>query len=68
MPKPYNMNRDFIQCPIGIPVILTDEYINMYLGTVEKRDGQLVRGKCIDGDAELFYRNKIIGWERYNPQ
>lgn len=61
------MNTDWTKCPLDKLVILTDEYGNMYLGTITKRNGQLVRGECSHGDAELFYRNKLIGWEKYNP-
>lgn len=62
-----NINTKLDKCPLDTLVILTDEYNNMYLGTITKTKGQLTRGKCIHGDVELFYRNKIIGWERYNP-
>ena len=67
MPKPYNINKNLEECPLDILIILTDEYNNMYLGTITKERGRLTRGECIHGDAELFYRNKIVGWEPYCP-
>lgn len=68
MHKPYNMNKNLEECPLDTFVILTDEYNNMYIGTVtKKKNGQLTRGECIDGNAELFYRNKIVGWKSYYP-
>lgn len=67
MPKPYNINHSFDECPLDVIVILTDEYNNMYLGTITKVNGELRRGECIDGDSELFYRNRLVGWEKYNP-
>lgn len=68
MPKPYNTNTNLEECPLDELVILTDEYNNMYLGTITKSRGQLTKGECIDGDAESFYRNKIVGWETYCPR
>lgn len=67
MSKPYNMNKNLEECPLDTLVILTDEYNNMYLGTITKERGRLTRGECINGDAERFYRNKIVGLEKYNP-
>ena len=67
MSKPYNMNKNLEECPLDTLVILSDEHNNMYLGTITKERGQLTRGECIHGDAELFYRNKIVGWEPYCP-
>ena len=67
MDKPYNMNTNLEDCPLNTLVILTDEYNNMYLGTITKGRGRLTRGECINVDAELFYRNKIVGWEPYCP-
>lgn len=62
------INTSLDECPLDTLVVLTDEYNNMYLGTITaKSNGQLTRGECIDGDAELFYRNKIVGWEPYHP-
>lgn len=67
MSKPYNMNKNLEECPLDILVIFTDEYNKMYLGTITKERGRLARGECIHRDAELFYRNKIVGWEPYCP-
>lgn len=61
------METNFEKCTLDKIVILTDEYENMYLGTITMARGKLVRGECVHGDPELFYRNKIIGWELYNP-
>lgn len=62
------INTSLDECPLDTLVVLTDEYNNMYLGTITaKSNGQLTRGECIDGDAELFYKNKIVGWEPYHP-
>ena len=67
MDKPYNMNKNLEECPLDTLVILTDEYNNMYLGTITKANGRLTRGECIHGDVELFNRIKIVGWEPYRP-
>lgn len=59
--------KNLNECPLDTLIILIDEFYNMYLGTLTQSNGRLTRGECIHGDAELFYRNKIIGWEKYNP-
>lgn len=58
-------NPDMEKCPLDTPVVLIDEYSNAYLGTITKTYGRLVRGECLYGNAELFYRNKIVAWEPY---
>lgn len=62
-------NYDFEKIPLNIPVKLlsSDDCFLLpqmeYVGTVENNGSNLVRGKCIIGDHEYFYRSAIIAWK-----
>ena len=62
------MHHDLNTCPLDTAVVLADEYYNLYVGTLTMNGTRLTRGECIHGDAEQFYRNRIIGWEPYDPR
>lgn len=55
-------NNRLINIPINEKVYLIDEFHNFYIGTVTKRDNELYKGECYQGDPDAFYRNAIVDW------
>lgn len=61
--------RDIICCPLNKKVSFLCDLIsggNLFeiIGTLTTNpyDGTIIRGKCLEGDSDIFYRSAIIGW------
>lgn len=63
--KKYHYN--ICQCPINKEVYFLCRYGNAVyeiIGTLttDSHNGTIIRGKCINGDPEIFYRSALIAW------
>lgn len=57
-------NYDFENAPADTPIHLLSKNPTMeFVGTITKNGGDLFRGKCIQGDADIFYRSAIVAWK-----
>ena len=61
----FNMNIK--ECPLNKPVWLYGESMMfkvIFKGTLTTNpyDGTIIRGECLEGDADMFYRSAILGW------
>jgi len=53
-------------CPLNEPVLLLCDLMMFnqeIVGTIDLYKGTRIRGECIKGDPEYFYRSAIIGWK-----
>ena len=60
-------NTDMSQCPLDTPVLLYGEcmmFQYVFVGTLTKYSDEIVRGKCIKGDPEAFFRAAITEWKK----
>jgi len=53
---------EFLYVPLDTPIFIIDHQHRLYVGTFTMVNGELCRGKCIEGDSEYFYRNALIAW------
>lgn len=57
---------DMRKCPLDTPVYLYGEYMMfhcIYKGTLTLHNGEVIRGECLKGDEDMFYRSTILGWK-----
>lgn len=57
--------ENFKNCPINTPIYLISNTHNLYIGTIvlDPFDNKtLIRGKCIKGDPDHFYREGFCNW------
>lgn len=65
-------NYDMESCPLDTKVRLLsgDDCFLLpqqeYVGTITFNGRFKTRGKCYEGDADYFYRSKMIAWKPYN--
>ena len=55
----------FDNCPIDTPIYLISDSHNLYIGTVSLSPWDhktLIRGECIEGDPDSFYREGFYDW------
>ena len=59
---------NFKNAPQNKPIYLIDNYHNLYIGTVYKKNGVWYRGECLKGDPDCFYRFAIVNWAIINKE
>lgn len=65
------MEENFKYCPIDTPVYLISTYHNLYVGTISRSPLDpkiLIRGECIKGDPDSFYREGFCNWAYYSKE
>lgn len=60
----YNLNEAPLNTPIKL--LSADDLVlpqREYIGTIIDNEKGLIRGECIEGDSDFFYRSAIVAWK-----